>query len=301
DILNASLVRAEDDPALLTRLASGYASVGKTDEAMALLTEVLKASPADAKAYILMGLIEEESGQPETAEDAFRQAVAVDPSDPGSHEALVGFLMRQGRLDDAEIAVREGLGENGESVGLRIQFAMLLERNGHIEAAIAEYEALLAINPKSSLIANNLAVNLSKNSDDPEKLDRAYTIAARFRTSHIPHFVDTLGWIEFLRGHHESALPLLRNAAGQLSDVAQVQFHYGMVLKALGQNDQATEVLMRAVALAPPRSPLADRAGQALDELSSDSETAARVPDVVQTEIVSQAPRLSSGHNEPGL
>ena len=167
-------------------------------------------------------------------------------------------------------AARAGLERDENSSALRLLLALVLESAGRYDDAIAEYETMFKADPESTIVANNLASLLSERRGDAASLDRAYQIATRFRNSEVPQFLDTLGWIYYLRGEYPTALSLLKTAAEKLPNVGMVQYHLGMALKQLGQTDLAVASLQKAISLVPASSASdLERAHAALDQLLS--------------------------------
>ena len=97
-----------------------------------------------------------------------------------------------------------------ESSTLRLALAGILERNGDYDGAISEYETMLRSEPNSLIVANNLASLLADRRTDKASLERAQSLAAVLNKSPIPQFKDTLGWVSYLRGDYDAAIPLLR-------------------------------------------------------------------------------------------
>ncbi|MCA3575527.1 MAG: tetratricopeptide repeat protein, partial [Aestuariivirga sp.] len=151
---------------------------------------------------------------------------------------------------------RQALSQYGDDSALRLMLAGILEARGKADEAIAEYELLILSDPTSTVVANNLASLLSEKSDDPRALERAFNIAVRFQNSDVPQFLDTLGWIHYLRGDNHAALPLLKRAAEKLPKSGAVQFHLGMALKQAGEAELSARTLERAITL--PRLPADD-------------------------------------------
>ncbi len=184
--------------------------------------------------------------------------------------ALIEFYAREGRGEEAEAAARAGLQRRPGDNALRLQLALLLEADGRADEAIAVYDELVRDDPTSTVAANNLASLLSEKGNDAAALERAYAIAQRFQNSEVPQFQDTLGWIHYLRGEHVLALPMLRDAAQRLPQYGLVQYHYGMVLKALDQGALSAETLEKAIELAPsPDAAYLAPARQALADLKN--------------------------------
>lgn len=265
-----SRLRQSPDLQLESELVRTYLRTGKLAEAEALLRGRLAKAPADAGLHILLGSVMMTAGRTAETEAAFKTAVAHGDGDA----ALARFYMITRRPAEAEAAARAGLRRSPESVPLGLLLAEALETRGAAGEAIAEYERLLLADPTSTVAANNLASLLSERADDPKALQRAYDIAVRFNDADVPQFLDTLGWIHYLRGDHHAALPLLKRAAERLPNFGAVQFHLGMVLKENGQSALSARTLKRAVELAPaPDAAYVKTAEAALQQIMPEQTT----------------------------
>ena len=91
---------------------------------------------------------------------------------------------------------------------------------------------------------------MSSQRSDPASLDRAFAIARRLKSSDVPYFQDTYGWILALRGDAEQALGYLEPAARALPQNALVQFHLAEAQLARGDRGDARASFARVVALA---------------------------------------------------
>jgi tetratricopeptide (TPR) repeat protein len=126
--------------------------------------------------------------------------------------------------------------------------ALSHEKKGSHDEAIGTYEIILEKNPDLDAAANNLAALLSDfRFDDPKMLERALELTARFQNSDNAFFLDTLGWIYYRMNEYDRSLSLIGKAAELQGDIPQIQYHLGMVLKALGKHDQARQALQKAV------------------------------------------------------
>ena len=217
------------------------------DTAEQYLNTVLKSSPDNQLAQVLLASLDVLNKKPAEAEAAYRAAIAAKPDAPLGYLALVQYYAGANRLDEAEQTAKDGLAHVPDNPQLQLQLAGVLERAGKYSDAISLYETMIKSDPRSTIIANNLASLLSDYGTDPGSLDRALEIASRFRTSEIPQFVDTLGWIYYLKGDYTQALTLLKTSADRLQTVAAAQYHLGMTYKALGQNALAQASLESAI------------------------------------------------------
>ena len=93
---------------------------------------------------------------------------------------------------------------------------------------MAEYEKILKF-PRDTAV-NNLAALLTEVGGD-----KAYS------------FLDTLGWVYFMLGRYDSAVPLLQKAVAQAPQVPAFQYHLGMTLYKQGDMKSAKSHLQLAV------------------------------------------------------
>jgi len=247
-LLQESFDNADNQQDVLPSLIRAYVQSGQQEAAVSHLDAVLESEPTNALAQALLGSVYMSMDRVDDAEKAFKAAAINDEGALGN-TSLAQFYIATKRLEDAEEAVREGLKKDADSTALRLMLTSILQRTERFDEAIAEYETMFEEDPQSTVVANDLASLLSERRGDAQSLDRAFEIAQRFRNSEIPQYLDTLGWIYYLRGEYSSALPLLRSAAQKLPELGLAQYHLGMVLAAAGQTEQAIETIEKAIEL----------------------------------------------------
>ena len=268
NVLQSSISQSDPTGSPLAALVRAYVQAGKADVAEQFLNTVLTSNPKNQLAQVLMGSLHLLNKQPDQAEAAYKAAIDAAPDQPLGYQALAQYYAGSGHLDQAEQAARDGLGRLPNSAPLQLLLATVLERDAKYDEAIDIYRKMIVVDPTSTIVANNLASLLSDYHNDPASLDEAFQIASRFRSSDIPQFLDTLGWIYYLRGDNAQALTLLKTAADRLPAIAAVQYHLGMAYKALGQNELAANSLDRAVTVAGTAGfPQLDKAKAALAEI----------------------------------
>ncbi len=268
-LLQSAATGSPDDVAPMASLVRAYIQAGKKDAAESFVRSVLMSDPDNVLARVLLGTIQTLNGKLSDAEASFNTAITADPKSPLGYAALSRLYLSSQRLDDAERIQRAALNAVGPDPSLQFLLATTLELSGQYDAAIDLYETMLKADPQSTIVANNLASLLSDHRTDAASLDRAFEIAGRFSNSEIPQFVDTLGWIYYLRGDYGAALTLLKLAAERLPNAAPVQYHVGMAYRELGQRALALASLEKALE-APTGQPFPQRqqAQAALDELN---------------------------------
>jgi type IV pilus assembly protein PilF len=91
-------------------LASAYFSRGQSTTALDEVKLALQAKPDLADAYNLRGLIYASLNEPALAEDSFRHALRLSPSDADTMHNFGWFLCQQRRYDDANTQFNAALG-----------------------------------------------------------------------------------------------------------------------------------------------------------------------------------------------
>jgi tetratricopeptide (TPR) repeat protein len=232
-------------------LVNTMLQAGKADQALSFLQSVLKASPDNAQALVLLGSVHFQKREFAEAEANFQAAIGKRPVEASGYLALSQLYVAQKKLDSAEKTLRAGLEHAPDNTALHQNLAIVLEQEGEIEPAIQQYEYLLQQDSGSLIAANNLASLLSDNRKDKASLDRAYSLAQMLSKSPIPSFQDTLGWIQFQRGDANGAIKLLEVAANALPTRAIVQYHLGVAYEAAGKGTKAREQFDKALKLNP--------------------------------------------------
>jgi len=270
ELLENSAKTSNNDTATVANLVRTYMQSGRVEAAENYLNSILEENPDNLQATILLASLYSATNRLDLAEETYKSAAAKDEEGVVGITALSQFYSSAGNFADAEATAKTGLERAPQNMPLHLLLAGVYERQERYEDAIAEYELMYELDSDSTIVANGLASLLSERRGDEEALERAYDIALRFRNSEIPHFLDTLGWIYYLREDYVSALPLLKSAAERLPGVPLVQLHYGMVLKELEQNESATEVLTGVLVEESALSaPDREKAQQAIDEIAA--------------------------------
>jgi Flp pilus assembly protein TadD len=119
---------------------------------------------------------------------------------------------------------------------------------GEIEPARKLFEQALTLDPNSAVAANNLAATSAALGGN---LDAALSLAQKARqlAPDMVNAADTLGWIQYRKGLHQAALPLLEECVKKAPESPTYQYHLGMVLLASGRNDKARTHLETALRL----------------------------------------------------
>ncbi len=120
------------------------------------------------------------------------------------------------------------------------------ERAKRIEQAEALFKRVLEMDPEHHLAANYLAYMWAERGLHLDEAMRLVDIALQHEPDSAA-YIDTKGWIYFMRGDYEEAYPLLRRAYDMMSDDPVVSEHYGDVLHKLGREEEAVEIWKKSL------------------------------------------------------
>ncbi len=148
---------------------------------------------------------------------------------------------------------------------VRLQLALYLEKLGHPEAALAEYEQL----PDDALALNQLALLYQQKGEVKRALDTAEQ-AAKLAPKQ-PEIMDTLGSLLVQAGQVERGLQLLKQAAEQTPQVTEIRYNLAAAYQRAGFIKQARTELEQLLREAKTTSEK-ERAKRLIDELPGKSQ-----------------------------
>lgn len=248
DIAEASAGEARAVAALI----SAYVRSGRLEEARAYLDARLAEEPEDIPLRLLRADLHLAEGDPEAAGAILRSIVETRPQSGIGHVALARFHLARGDLSAASAAAANGVARAEDPNAVRMLYAGILENEGDFAGAVDQYRALYEAGVDSVVVANNLAALLADHfGDDPELLAEAARISLRLRSSDVPEFQDTYGWIQYLQGDYEASLRSLAPAAEARPQNAWIRFHAGMAFAKLDRVEDARDHLNAALAIDP--------------------------------------------------
>ncbi len=230
----------------LVRLEYG---LGRQAQAQARLEGLLARDPQHPYALGLLGELLLIKGDQAGAEAKFREAARIKPDWAMPWMNLATLKLTQQRLPEAIQLLTEGVRLNRGHGELRLLLASALEEAGQIDRAIEEYDAMLRMNPRALVAANNLAALLADHKGDPKSLERALALSREFETQ-APHpfFLDTLGWVHLKLGHRDEAVRLIRLALSKVPDHPVLNYHLGVAYYRAGLAAEAKAYLRKAIA-----------------------------------------------------
>jgi tetratricopeptide (TPR) repeat protein len=276
------------------RAADRFIQEQNWEHALAELEEGLRLDPEHSsllrKAAVVAAILRKDT----VAEDHFRRFLDLDPDNVPHLSGWAAVLIRMGRLDDADAALRRALALAPRDLASRFLMTCAdLARGRALTAGkewlfvstdemesiagwmLADEDDLrrtlgdggfaklcdLALGPGAAARLSDVAAVLrdirqGMAAGDWEDVDTAIE-GARAMGLHETAVQSALGRARFQAGDHEAALEILRDLAGKNPGVLSAQFNYGFVLVKTGDFEQAASVYERAHGMDPANTQVA--------------------------------------------
>jgi tetratricopeptide (TPR) repeat protein len=229
------------------------------------------------------------------AEKVLRTAVGSNSINSAPHVRLGRVLQLQGRLDEAIAEYQRAISINPGSASAHNNLGIAFSQQGKRQQAAAEYRLALDRDPKSGSARNNLGValyNQGKPDDAIVQLRRAIEINPNFWA--LPH--SNLGDALFAQGKIDEAGAEYRRAAEVEPNDANAHNKLGIFLGREGKTDDAIVEFRRAIEIDPKHENAHGNLGQALSRKGQADEAVAEYRRA--TEI---NPKNAAVHNNLGF
>jgi Tfp pilus assembly protein PilF len=239
----------------------------RVPEALKRIDQVAAQFPNDAFPLTLKGELLISQSRSAEGLAAFKMAIDREPKNAAGYRNLA-YAQVGAHDDNAAIATLQGAtGKVTNPEQLEQVLGELYQRVGKPDEAIQVYEDALRHDPKSDLIANNLASLLVDTRKDPASLERAKELSAQLSTSTRAEFLDTYGWVLYKEGDVAAALDALEKASAKAPELPAPWYHLGMAQLLAGQSDAARDSLSHSLKSGQSFSGI-DDAKATLDKLS---------------------------------
>lgn len=270
--------REEEAQALLAQIGSSGSDIGAVadiinghlakddlEAAMDYINDLLAQYPNTPALLLMRASLNEISNQAEMAQADYRAVIKYVPQSPVAYVALAQHQMRTESAEEAEATLRAGLNNRPNDPTLKMPLVEILLRRQDVEEALLLMENMVAEYPDNLLVANNyVALVTDYVPENKEALARATSVAGQLRASSVPQLRDTYAWLLHKQGDHAAARGVLVSVLNDIPDDSWANYHYGMVLAALGKREDALIHLRRALASTDSSF---DKAEVALEEI----------------------------------
>lgn len=200
--------------------------------------------PERTEGFLLLGDVHGRQGQHDKAAAAYAQALQRQPVE--AIAVRLGLAHQQ--AGDGARAIRfleDWTARHGQHRLARLSLAELYLASGDLDAAGQRYQDLLETGGDHPRVLNNLAY-ISLRQGKADALD--YARRAHALDPDNPATNDTLGWVLVRTGQPEAGLPYLREAHTRAAGHAEIRYHLGAALAALGREREARVELRAALA-----------------------------------------------------
>jgi len=169
-------------------------------------------------------------------------------------EGQARLLQQAGRREQALQKFNEALRYRPDTLPLLISRGTLLDIMGQVDAAVADMERALRLDPDDATVLNTFGYTLANRELRLKEAERLIRLALQL-SPRSPAIIDSMGWVAFRRGRLEEARSYLELAWALLPD-AEVAAHLGEVLWRLGERDAARALWQEALQAQPDSEPL---------------------------------------------
>jgi tetratricopeptide (TPR) repeat protein len=243
-----------NDILIANNFAAALAQLGRTREALDVVTEQLAASDPSGQLMRLRGFLAQSVGEFKTAVTAYEQAVSAAPDDWESWNNL-GNACRA--LDDHEgslKAAQRAVELNPRSAPVRLNYATALEYAARPEEAEGEYRAMLADYPQDPNSARELFAMLKNQYRDEEAL-QAIEEAVRRAPRDVGLLLSLAGQ-HLAQRHHAAAEEVYRRVLTFESANGDAWLGIATVLDQVNRTDELAGLVGQAEAAGVPAGSL---------------------------------------------
>jgi predicted Zn-dependent protease len=147
--------------------------------------------------------------------------------------------------------------------------SMIAELMGNFELAEEDLRALLAQDANNSTALNALGYTMILHSD---RLEEAHKLIKRayLLNPGDPAILDSMGWVIFMLGDAQQALPYLEKAMAIMAD-PEIAAHLGEVQWSLGNRQAAMQIWNQAIELAPEHQTIKETMQRLLEPLDREA------------------------------
>ena len=221
--------------------AQALLALNKVDAANRTLATLRESLPDDPDIINLLGKIRIAQGRPKRAEDLFRRAVALAPSDFHAYLALAELYDQQERPELAAGVLEQAAQYVPESAEMQRMLGQSDLRQQALDDAIEAFERALALNPQDTEARFGLGQALRLNGDHT----RAAQVLAEVERND-PNFAGLSrekGLLAEAQNDYEAVITHYRNALMRQADDPELLLRLGGAYTEIGELEQAEQIL----------------------------------------------------------
>ncbi len=159
---------APDTPGLRLELASTYLRLGRLQDALRESRAAVQSAPDDTRPYELLGRTFAAMQDYEKALGALSQGLAIDATSLATHVTKARVLELQGSVEAADAEYRAAIAANPNAAGPRLALLQSLLRRRQWDSALQEAQAAVQMDPKSAPLTDALGIAYLAKGNQPE-------------------------------------------------------------------------------------------------------------------------------------
>jgi tetratricopeptide (TPR) repeat protein len=206
-----TVMQLRPDPDLGFELGKVYLALGRHDEAIAALRQVVARRSDWYEAQSQLGVALGTAGKPSEAAPVFRTATELQPASPQAHHNLGVAYIQSGRLEEGATALKHALHLLPSYAEAHFNLGNALAALGRLDQAIEHYRQAVTHRLDYPEAFNNLGLRLTE------------------------------------AGKQAEAIPYLQQALRLRPGFVDCSSNLGIALEAVGRFDEAVEVLQEAL------------------------------------------------------
>jgi cellulose synthase operon protein C len=236
-----------NDARPLVEVVRAYLQAGKNKEAIEYVNEIVAKKPDNVDAKLMLAQLYITNGDNPKGMQAYKDVIQLQPKAVIAYQQLAMVQQSLKLNTEAENTIINGLTIAPNDFTLKLTQASLFENTHRFEDSIKVYQELLVAQPKSKVVANNLASLLLDNRKDAASIKQAYELAAPLKGSDLPQYLDTFGWASHKVGKNDEALKAINTAAEKMPGVSVFHYHLGKIYMAQNENAKAKVELEKSI------------------------------------------------------
>jgi tetratricopeptide (TPR) repeat protein len=208
------------------------------EAARAHLEDYINDNPANRDAIMLFGDVEMAAANPAAAAERYESAARLEWDRAIAMRLSNAYLIASPHRASQPLA--RWLENNTDDAEVRRVYGQILESQGQIDKAVAQYETVLQTHNNDPVALNNLAWQYAElgRKEAVQLARRAHQLAPDNGS-----ITDTYAWILFQQGESKQALSLLRQAVQLSPDNPQIRYHLAVVHADVGDLAEAKAIL----------------------------------------------------------
>ncbi|MFH2203732.1 MAG: tetratricopeptide repeat protein [Elusimicrobiota bacterium] len=233
--------------ALALMLAVGAAAWAAKTDGVRQLTYWDQIMQAQSRKWMSRGSEQMRQGKYEDAVEQFAKAAVADPEDPQAHRLLGVSYYWAGRVDQAEIEIRESLRLEPKSSQGHLLLGIIQAWKGELELAYSSFKRASRIEPERADIQMNLGSMEETLGMYPEALAHFRKAAELDKKHPLYHF--QLGMIYRRLGREEEAIDSMRQAIRLFPGFEDAMLELGAIYERIGRKTEALRMFEKSVRL----------------------------------------------------